>query len=288
MDATRVVLGEDLRMPKGLTLPVIYIQAANLAEGWERAVVATWEQGARIATQYDKPDDPPSRDATLVLSVADPFAEPRIHRALPGGIYDLEVYRQEVVDGIHDDWIDPEHGKWSYTYHERLAAYRSSSSDEPINQLDLIVDKLAQAPHTRRAQAILWKPAMDNRSEHPPCLQRIWCRVFDDQLVMSAHIRSNDAFKAAFMNMYVFTELQKLLAEQLSDRMERPIQVGQYNHIADSFHIYGSYFEDFKGFLETLERRTFEQRTYTMEQVAPLIEEAREKIAASLAEDDSG
>jgi len=275
-------------MSNSLTLPIIHVQAANLAEGWERAVIETWERGARIATQYDKPDDPPSRDAMLVLAVADPFAEPRIHRAMPGGIYDLEVYRQEVVDGIHDDWIDPEAGKWSYTYHERLAAYRPSSSDEPVNQLDLIVDKLVQAPHTRRAQAIVWKPGMDNRGEHPPCLQRIWCRIFDDQLVMSAHIRSNDAFKAAFMNMYAFTELQKLLAQQLSDRLSRQIQAGQYNHIADSFHIYGSYFEDFKGFLKTLEMRTFEQRTFTTEQIAPLIEEAREKIAASLAKDESG
>jgi len=277
------VAGEGLRMSNSLTLPIIYVQAANLAEGWERAVIETWERGARIATQYDKPDDPPSRDAMLVLAVADPFAEPRIHRAMPGGIYDLEVYRQEVVEGIHDDWIDPEAGKWSYTYHERLTAYRCSSSDEPIDQLKLLVDKLVQAPHTRRAQAILWKPGYDDDGEHPPCLQRIWCRIFDDQLVMSAHIRSNDAFKAAFMNMYAFTELQKLLAEQLSNGLGRPIQVGQYNHIADSFHIYGSYFEEFKGFLETLQKRTFEQRTFTTEQIAPLIEEAREKIAASLA-----
>ncbi len=90
------------------------------------------------------------------------------------------------------------------------------------------------------------------------------------------------------MNMYAFTELQKLLAERLSERMGRLIRVGQYNHIADSFHIYGSYFEEFKGFLETLDRRTFEQRTFTSEQIAPLIEEAREKIAASLAEEESG
>ncbi len=275
-------------MSNSLTLPIIHVQAANLAEGWERAVVETWERGARIATQYDKPNDPPSRDATLVLAVADPFAEPRIHRALPGGIYDLEVYRQEVVDGIHDSWIDPEAGKWSYTYHERLTAYRPSASDEPVNQLELIVDKLAEAPYTRRAQAILWKPGYDEGDEHPPCLQRIWCRIFDDQLVMSAHIRSNDAFKAAYMNMYAFTELQKLLAERLSERVEQIIQVGQYNHIVDSFHIYGSYSEEFKGFLETLEKRTFEQRTFTTEQIAPLIEEAREKIAASLAGEKSG
>ena len=88
--------------------------------------------------------------------------------------------------------------------------------------------------------------------------------------------------------MYAFTELQKLSAERLSEKIGRPIQVGQYNHIADSFHIYGSYFEEFEGFLETLERRTFEQRTFTTAQIAPLIEEARAKIAASLAADKSG
>ena len=30
--------------------------------------------------------------------------------------------RQEVVNGIHDHWIDPAAGKWTYTYHERLFA----------------------------------------------------------------------------------------------------------------------------------------------------------------------
>ena len=267
-----------------LALPVIYVEADNLPAGWEQAVVATWERGAQIATQYDKPQDPPSRDATLVLAVADPLAEPRIHRAMPGGIYDLEVYRQEVVDGIHDDWIDPEHGKWSYTYHERLAAYTSEPAAEPINQFEYMGDALTAAPHSRRAQAIIWKPGTDAGEEHPPCLQRLWCRIFDGQLVMAAHIRSNDAFKAAFMNMYAFTELQRILAERLSERLGRLIRVGQYNHIVDSFHIYGSYFEEFKGFLKTLEVRTFAQRTFTTEQVAPLLEEAREKIAASLDE----
>ena len=104
---------------------------------------------------------------------------------------------------------------------------------------------------------------------------------------MSAHMRSNDAFKAAYMNMYVFTELQKVLAQRLSARLGREIGVGQYNHIADSFHIYGSYFEDFEGFLQTLEARTFEERTFTTQQVAPLIEEASQRIAASLAEEET-
>ncbi len=70
-------------------LPVVHVEARTLPEAWERAVVETWHRGARIRTQYDKPGDPPSRDAIAVIVVTDPLAEPRIHRALPGGLYDL-------------------------------------------------------------------------------------------------------------------------------------------------------------------------------------------------------
>jgi len=268
-----------------MTLPIVYVEAETLPEGWERAVVETWERGTRIATQYDQLGDPPSRDALAVIVVKNPFAEPRIHRALPGGIENLEAYRQEMVEGIHDHWIDPEAGKWEYTYHQRLTAYEVPGLAEPVNQLDYVVEALAAAPHTRRAQAITWQPWEDAGIDDPACLQRCWFRIFGEELVLNAHIRSNDAFKAAFMNMYAFTDLQRLIAERVSERLGRPIRVGQYTHIADSFHIYGSYFEDFRGFLTTLEKRTFEQRTFRTEDVQVLIDEARAKIARSLEEE---
>ncbi len=265
-----------------LLLPVVHIVAQTLPEGWEQAVLETWKRGAAIRTQYDKPDDPPSRDVSLFLVVTDPFAEPRIHRAMPGGIEDLEVYRQEVVDGIHDHWISPEEGKWQYSYHERLTAYTVPGLPEPVNQLEYVIQALCETPYTRRAQCVLWKPWTDAGYEHPACLQRLWFRIYEDRLVMAAHMRSNDAFKAAFMNMYAFTDLQRYVAERISERLGRDIQVGQYHHIVDSFHIYGSYFLEFEGFLKSLEQRTFEQRTYRTEDIQILIDEAREKIAARL------
>jgi thymidylate synthase len=135
---------------------------------------------------------------------------------------------------------------------------------------------------------VLWKPWADADCEHAACLQRLWFRIFDDRLLLAAHMRSNDAYKAAFMNMYAFTDLQRHVAERVSEGLGREIKVGQYNHVVDSFHIYGSYFEDFKGFLQTLENRTFEQRTYRTEDVQVMIDEAKEKIAASLAREAAG
>ncbi len=195
---------------------------------------------------------------------------------------------QEVVHGIHDHWIDPEHGKWQYTYHERLTHYTVPGLDEPIDQIEYIVSALAEADYTRRAQAVTWKCWEDAGFEHPACLQRIWLRVVGGKLCMNAHMRSNDAFKAAFMNMYAFVELQREIARRLSERTGREVPVGQYTHIADSFHIYGSYFEEFEGFLKSLEQRSFEERTFTTEQVADILEEAREKIRGELEAREAG
>jgi len=86
-------------------IPVLKVEGKTLPEAWEKSLLAVWENGVSIKTQYDKPNDPPSRDATMIIVVHKPFSEPRIHRALPTGLDELEIYRQEVVLGIHDHWI---------------------------------------------------------------------------------------------------------------------------------------------------------------------------------------
>ncbi len=274
-------MDEAMTVPAG-ELPVVAVTAANLPAAWEQAVLTCWERGATIATQYDQPGDPPSRDALAVITVLDPFAEPRINKAIPCGLKDLEAYRQEVVDGIHDHWIDPAAGKWEYTYHERLRAFDVPGRAAAVDQIAYVVDALAEAPHSRRAQATTWKPWADEHCIDPACLQRLWFRVFGDKLVLHADMRSNDAFKASFMNMYAFTDLQRQVAEELSSRLGRTITPGQYTHTASSFHIYGSYFDEFRRFLESVAKRSWEERTYRTEAIAPILEEARAEIASSL------
>ena len=243
----------------------IYVERDTMPEAWEEAVVKCWEHGDSVATEYDRPDAPNSRDCSLFMVVRRPFQEPRIHKAFPGGLEDLEVYRQEVTLGIHDSWVDPEAGKWSYTYHQRLFAYdlvTGEGETRRIDQFEYIIDKLARTPHSRRAQAITWKPDVDPVVDDPACLQRMWFRIFGDELRMNAHMRSNDAFKAAFMNMWAFTDLQRVVAEETGKRLGRELACGPYIHVVDSFHIYGSYFEEFSGFLRSLESRSFEQRVW--------------------------
>src|SRR5664279_5214953 len=125
----------------------IYIREKSLPAAWEKAVLETWHSGARFRTEYDKPGDPESRDTVAMIHVTEPFSEPRVHKAFPGGLDDLEVYRAEVLYGVHDHWINPAEGKWEYTYHERLFEYRVPGIKEPIDQIAAVIKKLRETPH---------------------------------------------------------------------------------------------------------------------------------------------
>jgi thymidylate synthase len=193
----------------------------------------------------------------------------------------------EVVEGIKNHLVrdpnDPEDTRWEYTYNERLFAYRVPGLEDAIDQVELVAQKLAEAPHTRRAQAITWKVWEDNECYDPACLQSIWCRLTEDDkgFVLNTNIRfrSNDAYKAAFMNMFALVQLQALIAQRVSDLTDRDVRLGRYVHMADSYHIYGSYFHEFEErFLRGLERRTFEERTFRHEDVREIMEEARPRI----------
>ena len=276
-------------------IPVISIEAGCLPEAWEAAVLAVWDNGIEIKTQYDKPNDPPSRDATVIITVTDPFAEPRIHKNFPGGPEELEAYRQEVVDGIHDHWIDPAAGKWTYTYHERLFAYcpveniRNPKSPKPfakVNQIQYIIDSLSATAYTRRAQAITWMPTADIKTDDPPCLQRIWCRLLENPdgtfcLNMNTHWRSRDLYKAWFMNVYALTDLQRIIAEKIAKKIRRIVKVGRYVDITDSLHIYGSYFRDAAAEVEKMRDGDFKKRSWQSSHPAfsMMTAEAKEKLS---------
>lgn len=263
-------------------VPALRVEGATLPEAWEKSVLAAWRQGVRVPTEYDKPGDPPSRDTTMMIVVHEPMLEPRIHRAFPGGLEELEIYCHEVIQGVHDHWIDPAAGKWTYTYHKRLCDYDTGNGGS-FDQIAYMVDRLSLNPHTRRATAITWNVALDPPTDDPPCLQRLWARLItapDGALVLNfnSHWRSRDAYKAAFMNMFALTKLQHVMAGQIAEKTGREVRTGRYVDISDSYHIYGSYFTEFEGFLNLVEKRTFEDRVWSTEFAEPFFEDARKKL----------
>ena len=269
-------------------IPVLTAEGDCIARAWENALLRLFESGCDIKTQYDKPDDPASKDATMIITVQQPLAEPMIHRDFPGGFEELQEYVLEVCDGIKDHWVrdpnDPADTRWEYTYHQRLFAYEVPTQ-APIDQIEHVCRQLAETPYTRRAQAITWKVWEDNRCYDPACLQSIWCRIIQEGdvpvLNMNVRFRSNDAYKAAFMNIFALVQLQSRIAARVRELSGLPVQLGRYCHMADSFHIYGSNLAEFRGrFLGAIARRTFEQRTMRYEDVREMMESAQPAILA--------
>ena len=118
-------------------IPVLAAEGDCIARAWENAMLQLFAAGCDVQTQYDKPGDPPSKDATMIITVHDPLAEPMIHRDFPGGPEELQEYVMEVCEGIKDHCVrdphDPADTRWEYTYHQRLFAYEvpDAGADRP-------------------------------------------------------------------------------------------------------------------------------------------------------------
>jgi thymidylate synthase len=265
-------------------IPVLASGARGIARAWENSLVLLHNDGCRLTTEYDKPDDSPSIDATMLITVEEPMSEPMIHLDLPGGLEDLQEYVMEVLEGTKDhlvrDQSDPDDQRWEYTYHQRLFAYTVPSISVPFDQIENMCQYLAKTPYTRRAQASTWKVWEDNDCYDPACLQSIWCRIIPEgdewALSMNVRFRSRDAYKAALMNMFALVMLQARMAKRIAYLADRPVTVGRYCDLSDSYHIYGSNLAEFESrFMGAMRKRTFEQRTVRYEDVKEDMEAAR-------------
>ena len=84
------------------------------------------------------------------------------------------------------------------------------------------------------------------------------------------------------MNIFALTDLQRVMAEAIAKGLGARVSVGRYVDISDSFHIYGSYHEDFKKFQKMVSDRSFEERTWATEFATPFFEDAKARLAKEL------
>jgi hypothetical protein len=245
-------------------LPAFCIAADSIPEAYYGALQAVHFGGHILRTQYDRRDsggnfiDPPGKDARVAIRIRDPFAQPRF----PVLSYcERGKYIAEFL-GAKDHLVVPylellrrvregkefEATEWPYCYHQRLTAYPRSDGTT-MDQLELILDKLARDPITRRAVATTRVPEIDLfMVSDMPCLGEIQLRSIEDQqgrLVLNMHAmwRSRDLFKAWGDNLIGITNLQARLAARLAVKTGREVLVGPYSESNGSLHIYG---QDYK------------------------------------------
>jgi hypothetical protein len=258
------IIPDNLNPEEHGRLPVFHVEAGSIPEAYYGALKAVHFGGHTMRTQYDRKDsegnfiDPPGKDARVTIRIRDPFAQPRY----PALSYcERGKYIAEFL-GAKDHLVVPyaellrrvrqgeefEATEWPYCYHQRLAAYPRSDGTT-MDQLEMILDKLAKDPITRRAVATTRVPEIDLfMVSDMPCLGEVQLRSIQDaqgRLVLNMHTmwRSRDLFKAWGDNLIGITNLQARLAVRLAAKTGREVLVGPYSESNGSLHIYG---QDYK------------------------------------------
>ncbi|GAB4305716.1 MAG: hypothetical protein Kow0069_01880 [Promethearchaeota archaeon] len=290
-------------------MTTFHVVAKDAAAAWITTLKKVFFEGDLVPTEYDQDGWLPSRDATTLIEVTDPLPEgrrlPPLH---PGDLYGVMSvrggYLAEVLDGTNDQRIWSSETSFPYTYHDRLFAYRPYNVEDgrvahrlvragpgdgggnsitcpelelalsaiefpPVDQVDLMICKLRESPHTRRAQGVTWRPLSDPWRDDCPCLQRVWARVIDGRLHFHAAWRSRDLFKAWGANVTAMIMVQKRIA----DALELPL--GSYVDYCDSLHCYGDpkVVREVVRVFETLEKRGELESRY-----APLLVEIQSLV----------
>ena len=108
-----------------------------------------------------------------------------------------------------------------------------------LDQIKRVYQILSTSSETRQVILQIWKPeidlpAIDGQpvSEDIPCNVMALLKIRNGGLHWSQIMRSNDVMKGLPYNIIQFTMLQEMLAGWLG------IEIGDYIHFSDSFHVY--------------------------------------------------
>lgn len=99
--------------------------------------------------------------------------------------------------------------------------------------LQTVYRRLSEDPDSRQGVVTLWHNERDAQ-HHPdlPCTVYLNFTIRDGKLFLTTHMRSNDVWWGWCYDLFQFTQLQLTMARALN------VDIGDYVHVVDSFHMY--------------------------------------------------
>jgi thymidylate synthase len=202
-----------------------FIRSRTITDAWRRGLNLIWRQGVEIT---DERGTRIKELLALQVVVVDPYTD-MIPQEYSWNQDRLEDYAAQLQSG--------ENPGFEYTYGERLRSWKMPEKpgqpvEPPIDQIDLLIQRLKTNPNTRRATAVTWIPPVDSAKEEVPCMIVDDFKLRDGRLNLTVLFRSHDFAGAYPANLY---GLARLL-EYVSDQVEaRP---GSISTTSASAHIY--------------------------------------------------
>jgi thymidylate synthase (methanogen type) len=133
---------------------VIFISKKNVRDAWLSALVEVLYNGDDIKTEYDKYEDPPSKDATVLIEVKEPMSDPIMRkdkimkfRSKYNNSYEIygcmadtyligsiqSGYIEEILEGVNDHYIWDSDASFPYSYHNRIYNYVPYSIEDSVH-----------------------------------------------------------------------------------------------------------------------------------------------------------
>ncbi|MFX1344381.1 MAG: thymidylate synthase [Promethearchaeota archaeon] len=155
---------------------VFFISKRDVRDAWLSAIGQVLYHGDDIKTEYDKPGDLPSRDATVLIEIKNPLTNPIMRKdkvmkikSKFGNSYEVygcmadtyligsiqSGYIEEILEGVNDHLIHESGVSFPYSYHDRIFNYAPYSLEDSIHMnYDLkFVDNEFVKNHKKLVQA---------------------------------------------------------------------------------------------------------------------------------------
>lgn len=121
--------------------------------------------------------------------------------------------------------------------------HESDTHECRFDQIKAAYEALLHIPHSRQVVLQIWDskydmPNPEPRSKDVPCNVMSHLMIRDGKLEWLQVMRSNDLIWGTPYNFIQFTTMQEIMAGWLG------VEVGTYNHISDSLHIYERHWHD--------------------------------------------
>ena len=134
---------------------VFFISKDNINDAWLMAIGKVLYEGDDIKTEYDKEEDLPSKDATVLIEIKDPMSKPIKRRdkiirikSKFGNSYEVygcladtyligsiqSGYIEEIVEGINDHFLYESGLSFPYSYHDRIFNYVPFSLEDIVHK----------------------------------------------------------------------------------------------------------------------------------------------------------
>lgn len=230
--------GSPLIFPQTEVMPTVLpgtryghrIEGKTIAETWVKIIHRIKTTGTIRPTGYDGQWQ---ELIDLMAVVTDEpsgfyFPEPNY---LPCDSTFIEEYIHQIIDDA------PVCEGVKYTYGQRLRSWFGK------DQIEQVIYKLISEIDAASAVMSLWD-VQDHEKGGSPCLNHLWLRVVDNELSLTATIRSNDMYMAWPSNAMGLRALQQYIRDEIAKRSDYNLNMGPLITISQSAHLYDDTWEN--------------------------------------------